>query len=907
MTPLRPPRLARTVLARTLPAALSDDVIANLDDLHLALARRRGPLRASLWYWRQAATFPLRLWIAGDQAPRNPFRTRPSMMRTLLQDLRYAVHLHRSRPGFALVAIMSLAIAIGLNTAIFSVVDGVLLRPAPLADFDRLTVIWETDRHTGTTREPASVPDFLDYRRQARTFESIGALIAREANLTPPQGDPSRIGALLVTHDLLPLAGVTPIIGRAFSADDERLGRAVVLISESLWTSRFDRDPGIVGRDISIDEQTLQVIGVVPDTTDFGVLQVLSAAAYSRSFADRGTHVRVDVWAPLQPNPQSLPRSTHPAFMVGKVKPGVSAAQAQDEMTRLAAELEAAYPQDNVGRGAHVEPLADIVFGPVRPAFLALLGAVGLVLLVACVNVANLLLAQGEARRREVAIRVALGAGRRRLARQFLTETMTLTLAASAIGIGLAYAALAWLIGAAPADVPRLASAAIDVRVLAATLAIAVTVGMVFGLVPTLQAGQATPRAALTAGSGRASTGSRGQSRARGMLVVAELALAVMLVIGAGLLIRSFWALQRIDPGFQTAGIVKAEYQLPRTRYPVSFTTFPDFPEQHAFTRALLDRARQLPGIESVAIAGNHPLDPGFTNSFNVVGREAEARDWPEMSIRRVTGGYFETVGLPLVRGRLLNDGDTTAGAPVVVLNQAAAERFFPDSEALGHEINLWGAARRIVGVAGNEKFQGLTSAVPLALYAPLSQTPSTNGAGVLLVKTAADPSSVIAALPRVVREIDPKLAVFAVEPLTTTLARSSARERFTMSLVALFAAMALLLAAVGVHGVLSYSVAQRTREIGIRIALGARPERVRWLVIGNGLLLAGLGLAIGVGGALGLTRLFASLLYGVTPTDPLTFGAVAALLLLVALAASYLPARWATRVDPNVALRADA
>jgi predicted permease len=311
--------------------------------------------------------------------------------------------------------------------------------------------------------------------------------------------------------------------------------------------------------------------------------------------------------------------------------------------------------------------------------------------------------------------------------------------------------------------------------------------------------------------------------------------------------------------------------------------------------------------VESVAIAGNHPLDPGFTNSFNVVGREAEAAEWPEMSIRRVTGGYFETVGLPLVRGRLITDGDTTTSAPVVLLNQAAAVRFFPDADAIGHEINLWGTARRIVGVVGNEKFQGLTSAVPLALYSPLSQTPSTNGAGVLLAKTAGDTQGLAGVLPRVVREIDPRLAVFAVEPMTRTLARSSARERFTMSLVGLFALMALVLAAVGVHGILSYSVAQRTREIGIRIALGAKPERVRWLVIGHGLLLAGVGLAIGIAGAFALTRLFSSLLYGITPTDPLTFGAVGGLLLLVAFAASYLPARWATRVDPNVALRAEA
>jgi putative ABC transport system permease protein len=748
------------------------------------------------------------------------------------------------------------------------------------------------------------VPDFVDYRTRARTLASLGALIANEANLAPPGGDPVRLASLAVSHDLLPLVGAQPIAGRAFSADDERLGRPVVLISESLWSRQFDRDPDVVGRTLLLDEQPFQVIGVVADTTDFGVLQVLSAAAYARSFADRGTRVRVDAWVPLQPDPQSLPRSTHPAFMVGKLAAGASIADARAEMTRLAADLEAAYPNDNTGRGVNVEPLADVVFGPVEPAFLTLLGAVGLVLLVACVNVANLLLAHGEARRREVAIRGALGAGRARLARQFLTEAAALTGTAAVVGVGLAYVTLAWLVGAAPADIPRIGTAQIDLRVLSVSLAVAAVVGVVFGLVPTVQAWRTGPRAALAVADDRTASGGRRHSRARSALVVAELALAAMLVIGAGLLIRSFVKLHEVDPGFEPTGVVKAEYQLPASRYPVDFRVWPDFREQHAFTRRLLERAARLPGIESVAVAGNHPLDPGFTNSFVVVGREAEARDWPEISVRRVTGGYFDTVGLRLVEGRLVGDADLTAGPPVVVINEAARARFFPDGPAIGHEIRFWGASRRIVGIVGNEQFQGLTAAAPIAVYAPLSQAPSANGAGVLLVKAAGDAAGIASALPRVIREIDPQLAVFAVEALDDTLSRSSAARGFTMSLVGLFAAMALALAAIGVHGVLSYNVAQRTREIGIRVALGARPERVRRLVVGEGLALAGLGLAIGLAGALGLSRFFVSLLYGITPTDPVTFVAVSALLLLVAAAASYFPARWATRVDPNVALR---
>jgi predicted permease len=901
MTRSTPPRLARWLLSMALPEAVADDVAANLEDLHALQVFRRGKLRADLWFWRQALWFPLRLRAAGALPAVDVDTGRTPLMRTLRQDLGYALRLYRARPGFTLAAVLSLAMAIGFNTAIFSIVDGVLLRPAPLADFDRLMLVWETDRHTGTTREPASVPDFVDYRLQTQTFNSLGALIAREANLTMPGLDPARLAALAVTADLLPLAGVTPLHGRLIDRDDERLGRAVALISASLWDRLFARDPGAVGRVILIDEQPLDVVGVVPDATDFGVLQVLSSAAYSRSFADRGTRMRVDVWVPLQPNASTLPRSTHPAFMVGKLAPGVSVAEAQEEMTRLAADLEAAYPADNAGRGAHVEPLADIVFGPVRPAFFALLGAVGLVLLVACANVANLLLAQGEARRSEVGIRAALGAGRARLASQFLTEALVLTLVAGVLGVALAFAGFDWLVSLAPADVPRLAGASIDLRVLVVALGVTMLIGLVFGAVPTVQAGRAAPAA-----GGRGTAGGRRRTRARATLVVAELALAVMLVAGAGLLLRSFAALRAIDPGFERRGVVKAEYQLPRTRYPVDFSVFPDFKEQHAFTRALIERVRQVPGVAAVAVAGNHPLDPGFTNSFDVVGREAEARAWPEISVRRVTEGYFQTVGLSSVEGRLLAAGDTTTSAPVVVINEAARDRFFPDGAALGHEMTLWGTARRIVGVVGNEKFQGLTADAPIALYAPLSQTPSTNGAGVLLVKTAGDIASVQAALPRVVRELDPMLAVFGVEPLTDTVSRTTAEQRFTMTLVGLFAAIALGLAALGVHGVLSYAVAQRTREIGIRIALGAHPQAVRRRVVADGLLLSGIGLAVGLAGALALARLFASLLYGVSATDPITLAGVAGVLGLVAVLASYLPARAATRVDPTVALRVE-
>lgn len=823
-------------------------------------------------------------------------------MSAMLLDLRYAIRTLGRTPGFTTVAVASLALGIGLNTAIFSVVDGVLLRSAPIEALEQTMMVWETDRNTGTAREPASVPDYLDFRDRSRTFDVLATVVPVERNLTPPGGDPIRLAALASTHELLPMLGVEPVLGRTFTAEEDRRGGPrVALISEALWDRVYQRSPAVTGQTLRLDDVPYQILGVVPDASDFGVLQILGAAAYQRSFADRGTRVRVDVWLPLQPDPGTLPRDTHPNFMIGRLAPGVTVEAAQTEMAAIAADLEAAYPS-NLGRGVFVEPLSEVVFGPVRPALMVLWAAVGLVLLVACVNVANLLLARGTARQREVAIRTALGSGGWRLARQFMVETTLLTLVASAAGVALAYAGVALLVAQAPADVPRLGSVGIDLRVLALTAGASVLVGLIFGIVPTLQALRVDPQATLKGESGRTATGSRAATHVRSTLVVAEMALAVLLVIGAGLLIRSFWHLSAVDTGFAAEGVLKAEYQLPASRYPAGFDTFPDFKEQHAFTRALLERVAALPGVEAAAIAGNHPLDPGFTNSFAIVGREDERH--PEISIRRVTAGYFETVGLRLVTGRLLDARDATSAQATAVINEAAADRLFTGRDPLGAQIAFWGAQRTIVGIVGNELFHGVTEAPPIGVYLPLTQAPSFNGAGVLLVKTAGDPDDFVAATRGAIRELDPGLAVFGVEPLDETLTRSIGERRFTMWLLGVFAAMALVLAAIGVHGVLSYSVARRTPEIGIRLALGAQPSRVRWQIVREGLTMAAAGVVLGVAGALVLTRLLGSLLYGVTPTDPLTFAAVAILLSGVAVAASAIPARRATRIDPMVALR---
>jgi len=820
-------------------------------------------------------------------------------------DFRYAVRSFRQTPTLTAILIVTLALGIGANTAIFSVIDAVLLRQTPFTDLDRLAVVWETDRNTGTIREPASLPDYLDFKARTRTFEMVAALTTGEVNLTPDRGDPLRLPVLDVTADALPMLGLHPITGRTFTPDEDRPGGpSVVLISEKLWERAFQRHDGAVGSSLRLDDRSYTIVGVMPDGADFGVLQILSAAAYSRGFADRGVRTNIDVWMPMQGDPKELPRSTHPLFVLGRLAPGASPAAAQSEMAGIASDLEHAYPE-NAARGAHVESLDGVIFGPVRPALFILLTAVALVLAVACVNVANLLLARGTAHAQDAAVRRALGASQGRLLRQALAETLLLAIAAAAIGIAFAFAGVRALVAIAPADVPRLTLAGVNVRVLLVTLAVSLAVGLLFALLPTLQARGLNVRASLAENAGRGSRGAA-HGRIRSVLVVAELALAVLLVCSAALLIRSFWTLQRVSPGFETEGVLKAEYQLPPSRYPADFRQWPDFKAQHQFTRALLARAAVLPGVRSVAVAGNHPLDPGFTNSFSVVGREAESKTWPEISIRRVTPGYLDTVHVRLVSGRFLRDSDTTTSAPVALINSAAAARFFSGRDPVGAQIRFWGTARTIVGVVGDEKFHGIAEASPIAAYTPLSQTPSANGAGVLLVRTSGDPAALATAVTGAIHEIDSGLAVFAVEPLEVTMSRSVGQRRFTMLLLALFAAVALLLAAIGVHGVLSYGVTQRRREIGIRMALGARRHDLVALVVRQGLALAVMGLTAGLVTAVASTRLLSSQLFGITPTDPATFAVVAIVLAAVALAATAAPAHRAASVDPIVTLRSE-
>jgi len=838
-------------------------------------------------------------------APTPPTTGGPSSMwHDLVQDVRYGVRILFRARGFATAAILTLAIGIGATTSIFSVVNSVLLQPVPFRELDRLVMAWQTDRNTGTVREPSSLPDFLDWQERSRMFEGFGGFIAGEATLTPVEGEPTRLPVLQATHDLVPLLGVRPLLGRTFTEAEDVPGAApLALISERLWERQFQRVPDVVGRTIRLDDQEVEVIGVMPTEADFGIMQVLRAAAYGRGYADRDLRSRADVWLSLRGDVTDLIRDTHPLLVIGRLAPTASRTAAQEELTRIMADLEAQY-RSNDARGAFVEPMNDVVFAGVRRPLWVLLAAVAFVLLIACVNVANLLLARGSTRAREVAVRTAIGAPLSRLIRQFATENLVLSAAGGVLGIVLAAMGLRALVVMAPADIPRITEVRMDGMVLAVAAAMTVLTGLAFGLVPALQARRLDVQGALKSDDSRATTAGHERGVLRASLVVSEVGLAVVLVIGAGLLIKSAWRLSQVDTGYRAAGVVKAQLQLPAARYRSRSDQWPNFVAYNRFNDDVLARLEALPGVEAAAVVGNHPVDAGFQNSWQVVGREEEGRTWPEISVRRVGPGYLSTVQLPVIRGRGFSDADGSLSPAVVMINETTARRFFATQDPIGQQVRMWGANRLIVGVVGDERIRGLSSAAPPALYLPLSQAPSFDGSEALLVRTSGPTGPLAAAMRSAIHEVDPQLAVFGIQPLAESLAESVAGQRFVMRLLVAFAVLALLLASIGMHGVLSYSVAQRRHEMGIRIALGAPPGRVTALVLQQGLLLAGTGLLVGLAAALALTRVLTSQLYGVSATDLSAFIVVLPVLAAVALLATWLPARQAVRSDPLEAMR---
>jgi predicted permease len=799
----------------------------------------------------------------------------------LAHDARHALRQLRTAPGFAAVALLTLALGIGANTAIFSVVYGVLLRPLPYAESERLVRVFETSEGSRNTVSP---PNFLDWRAQGTAFASLAALSDETVSLARQGADPERVSSAAVTANLFDVLGTRALLGRTFAREDDAWGSArVVVVDEALWRRAFGADPALLGRSLTLDGEAYTVIGIVPHGTGFP--------------AD------AELFTPLRLDPAELPtmRGAHYLRVVGRLKPGVTVEQAGSEMATIMRRLEQQYPDQNTGAGTAVQGLRDVLTQEVRVPLLVLLGAVGLVLLIACVNVANLLLARGVGRAGEIAVRAALGAGRGRIARQLLTESVALALLGGVLGAGLAVLGTRAFVHLAPGDVPRLDAVRVDGTVLLATLAMAIVVGALAGLGPALQSGRSDLNRVLREG-GRGAVGRR--LRAVEGLAVAEMALAVTLLVGAGLLVRSFDKLRAVDPGFRPERVLTFDVSLPSASYePVE--------RKRAFADALLARLRALPEARDVAVAFGLPMcGVSFGLTFDIASRPLPPAQQPATSVRFASPGYFAALGIPLVRGRAFTADDRGGAPPVLVINETAARRFFPGRDPIGERVAL-GMTRdsvrlggEIVGVVGDVHDFGLDAEAQPQMYAPFDQWPMSYLS--VVVRTTGEPTALAAAARRIVRELDPTLPVARLTTLEQSVAESVARPRFYMLLLGSFAATALVLAAVGVYGVIAYAVGRRTREIGVRLALGATAAQVLRGVVGRALALGLAGLVLGTLGAVAATRLMRGLLFGVGPTDPLAFGVAAVALLAVAVAAAWVPARRAARVSPVAAMRAE-
>jgi predicted permease len=811
---------------------------------------------------------------------------RAELMDQIKRDIGYAIRTMLRRPGFAATAAFILALGIGGTTAIFSVVDGILLRPLALHQPERLVVLWGIETGLRSGSSAASYPDFVDIEESNTVFEEMAFWSSPTMAVTGPEGEPINVEGSRISHDLFPTLGVAPAIGRGFLPEEDREGAEPVLIlGHGFWTSRFGRDMGVLGSTVAVDGVQRTVVGIMPPGFDmlFGK----------------------QIWIPGTPTHATDSRGQHRIIALGRLKPGVSIEAAEAEMRAIAARLETEYPEFNTNRSARLEPLHETVIGDVRPALLVLLGAVGVVLLIVCANVANLMLARGMTRGKEVAVRTALGASRPRLVRQFLTESAVLAVIGGALGVGIAFLGIDLLLATIPGDIPRIAEVAVDGRVLGFALLTTIVTGLLFGLIPALHGSKLDLHTALKEGSRTTSQGSS-RTRVRQTLVVAEMALAVMLVAGAGLFVNSFLRLQRVDPGFNSERVLVVPISLPGSRYSAD-----EWPKVIGFYDQLMERVASLPGVESVSAAYRHPLDGGWETSFQLLGvYERPQGERPEARIRPVTTEYFRTVGIPLIEGRSFTDRDDEHVPNVVIINQAFARAFFPDESPVGHILERWAwwpfqtGQFEIVGVVGDVKMDGVASTTPWAMYYPHRQMPFSEMQ--LLVRTAGDPIALAGAVRAEVWTLDSDLPLENIRSLEQIRADSVAPERFQTLLLGLFATLAIILAATGIYGVLSYAVAQRTGEIGIRISMGAETADVLRLVVGQGLRLTLAGVAVGLVGAFLSTRMISSLLFDVSPSDPLTFGAVAGTLVLVALAACTIPALRASQVDPVHALRAE-
>jgi putative ABC transport system permease protein len=812
-------------------------------------------------------------------------------MENLWQDIRYGLRMLLKTPSFSIVATIALALGIGANTAIFSVVNAVLLRPLPFPKSEQLMTIWETDHQRGQERGSYSYPNFADLRAQNHVFEHLAAYHQNDFIMTG-RGEPARLQGAVVNADLFSLLGVSPVLGRGFLPDEDKPGDTgrVVVLSHELFQKRFNSDATLLNQPLTLDGEKYTVVGIMPSGFQFPI-----------------QNDPVELWTTVAGDasgkePITDQRGAHFLSVVARLKPGVSQEQAQAEVTTIAARLEQQYPDTNTHKGIRVEPSLRALVGDVRPALLILLGAVGCVLLIACANVANLLLARAMSRHKEMAIRSALGASRFRVVRQLLTESVLLSLAGGALGLLLAVWWSDLLVSLGKDDIPRALQVGMDWRVLGFTLLVSLVTGLVFGMVPAMHSAKTQLTETLKEGGRGSGEGAR-RNRLRGGLVVAELAIAVVLLVGAGLLIQSLWRLRQVSPGFQPQNVLTFNLALPEVRYPTE--------KQSQFYHDLVTRIASLPGVESASAVLPLPLSGDrFGLSFKIDGRPVPKKDEPSADFFAVDVGYFKAMGIPLVKGRDFSDRDQHKSPPVIIVTETFARQFFPGEDPIGKRIQPGistfdgehATMREIVGVVGDIRNVSLSAVSKPAFYEPQTQVPFNQM--VVVARTTNDPRGLVSAFTKEVGAMDKDLPLFSVKTVEEYLATSVAAPRFNTTLLSIFATVALILTIVGLYGVMSYSVAQRTQEIGIRMALGAQTRDVLKLVVGQGLILVVLGLAIGIAGAFALTWLIASLLFGVTTRDPITFVAVSVALALVALLACYIPARRAAKVDPMVALR---
>lgn len=802
-------------------------------------------------------------------------------MGTIFQDIRYGIRSLGKHPGFTAIAVITLALGIGANTAIFSVVNAVLLRPLPFDDPERIVWVWDTQPQLSTT--PAALPDFIDWKEQNRSFEHLAAY--QSGNMFLDAGDGSsatRVG--LVTPEMFSVFHVSPILGRTFSAEETQPERfRVAVLSHSMWQNRFGSDPNVSGRTIELSGAAYTIIGVMP-------------AGFS--YPDRA-----EIWRPLVIDPAKLDRGPHYLHVVGRLKPGVTLAQAQADMSTIAARLSQQYREKNAGHGVKLEPLTNVVVGDIGLALYVLLGAVGFVLLIACANLANLMLARVGARQKEIAVRTALGAGRLRIVRQLLTESIMLAIGGGVVGLLLAIWAVSWVVSLSADTIPRVHEISVDPRMAGFTLLVSVVTGVLFGLAPAIQVSRPDLTDALKE-SGRGTAGHR-RNRLRSALVVSEVALSLVLLVGAGLMIRSFAKLNQVDPGFKPAQVMTLGVTLLRSKYPED--------EQVAqLYSQILERAANAPGVLSAGAISDLPLTgSNISDSFTIEGRPPIAKEAePSTEYHVVTPRYFESMGIPLLSGRDVAPTDTRQSPNVVVINDVFARRHFGGENPLGHRLRLQGQERDpllIVGVVSNVRNIGLDEQPTPEAYVPFLQDPlfpTYQRSMTIVARTKSDPGAIAGTLRAALTSVDKSLPVYALKPMTEHLRDSLARRRFNLILLSIFSGVALALAAVGIYGVISYGVTQRTHEMGIRMALGAQPRDVLKLVVRQAMMLALAGVGIGLLASWALTRLMKGLLFGVSVTDPMTFVAIALLMTLIALLACLIPARRATKVDPLVALR---